>query len=51
MDRTLKMASLAPIHSQPLGFFLAGQNIAGQGEVQFYSDEFDSWYPVNQNDV
>ena len=46
MDRTLKMGSLAPIHSDSLGFFIAGQNIQGSGEVQFYSIEFDNWYPV-----
>jgi hypothetical protein len=44
------MASLAPIHSESLGFFIAGQTIHGVGEVHFYSIEFDKWYPVQAKD-
>ncbi len=49
MDRTIKMGSLAPIHSDSLGFFIVGQNLQGVGEVQFYSIELDNWYPVLLN--
>lgn len=38
------MASLAPIQANSLsGFFLAGQNETGQGEVQLYIEEFEMW--------
>jgi hypothetical protein len=31
MDYVLKIASLAPIHTDSLGFFLAGENENGEG--------------------
>jgi hypothetical protein len=44
------MASLAPVHDESLGFFLAGKNQIGLGEIQFYSDQFNNWQRMQDKD-
>jgi hypothetical protein len=49
LESTLQMPSLASY--EELGIFVAGKNIEEKGEINFYTEEFNKWYRLDEKET